>query len=350
MGNWHIEPAVQVSYRRIRQKEESTYIGYSGNNPGSIHHTEENLLGKFLLFTPSVNLYYKDIFNVQGGLLYNASKKSRNNMQRGFPFASTSIEVLKLAGKSSNTSLQLFGSYAVADNYGDGSFSLTSYPVVTNDIYFSSYLAYPYYIQSPDKAFTTWQAGAKWSLLQKRLSIGYNYEDRDYMLPELFSLPTPTGITNEIRYVNYTSTTHAANITFQVKEQPSFSWLTSLTLASVKNLITKTYEPGGVLTGYGNVKPSFSGGFTNRFSFHKVSAGIDLLYYFTHSYYIGTVPGPKVNSLSLQNIYVGYKVSQKGIKNLELYIACRNLSQHETTSYQLGGNRKFYGVGGKMNL
>jgi hypothetical protein len=58
----------------------------------------------------------------------------------------------------------------------------------------------------------------------------------------------------------------------------------------------------------------------------------------------------KVNALTVQNVYIGYNIPIKGMQGLELYAATRNLAQHYRSTYFLGGNQQYYGLGFKATL
>ena len=97
----------------------------------------------------------------------------------------------------------------------------------------------------------------------------------------------------------------------------------------------------------------WTGGWANRIKYHNLFAGADLLYQigekvYTQSYYSSTVSVTKVNSFSLQNLYVGYTIKTAHSNDLELFANGRNIFQNQKED--ITDSRKYYGLGFRLSL
>ncbi|MBS1563024.1 MAG: hypothetical protein JST39_01490, partial [Bacteroidetes bacterium] len=109
------------------------------------------------------------------------------------------------------------------------------------------------------------------------------------------------------------------------------------------------YPYKGTVTGDVSGKPSYTGGWINRFSCKRFFAGLDLLYYIDEHVINNSVNGQlyKKTSLDLQNIYAGMRVPVAGHET-ELYINSRNPWQNHDSDITDG--RRYYGAGFKVLL
>jgi hypothetical protein len=286
--------------------------------------------------------------------LANVSKAGNQKPKRVFPFATVSIDVLKLYNPENTSSLQLFGSYAQTDNFGDQAYTQQDF---NPDYDFFS--AYPtaYSVRSVDSSFWIWQAGANLQLLNKRIGVQYNFERRNYTTEVALSMPG-TVLNYVMIYPDIISSTHYIRVTGEIMRKPILSWFSGITMTSIKSKaslesINGTPFPGHYVgtaaTGdFNSDHTSWTGGWVNRFTYKKLSAGLDLLYYFSPDIYGLVGPDTKAHAVSLQNIYVGYQVDLKGTKGLEVYADCRGLAQHSW--YKISEPRKYYGLGVKASL
>lgn len=347
--NWHIEASVNFMFRYSKDKFEFSTTEYNNGNISAFNMSTFNLEGRIYLLTPSVNLYYKNSFNIQGGLLVNLSKTYGQKIKKVLPFVTTSIDVLRLTNPGNPTSLKFFGSYAQTNYTGDRTITLADYDINMNTIFglIPTSGVYPGTI-APDQSYWIWQAGSRFSILNNLLSVNYQFERRDFAA-EVF-IPSPMG-NYTLVYPNITSSAHHVDITATVLNKNSLHWLTGINASSIKS---KTKEPltmyyaHNVTGDLNSDKTSWTGGWVNRFSWKQLSAGIDLVYYFNPDQ-LPTIPGDsKVDALSLQNVYVGYQLNLKRTKGLELYADCRNLKQDK--DFKITGTRKYYGLGFKANL
>lgn len=344
--HWSVEPSVNFTFRYLKNDYEYSQAATTNDNITSINTATYNQEGRIYLLTPSINLYYKNSFNIQGGLVANLSKTYGQDVRKTLPFVTTSVDVLRLANSGNPTSLKFFGSLAQADNVGDIALSLDN-PTVT-----------PYYLGpilgpsipsglAPDNSFWIWQTGTRLGILNDLVTVNYFFERRDFTAEVYIQMPSNYIII----YPDITSSTHHLDINATVINKNSIYWRTGLNATSIKSKTKKEIGFYSLTTAIGDLnsdKASWTGGWVNRFSWRKFTAGLDILYYFNPDQ-LPQIPGDsKLDALSLQNVYVGYQFNLKGTKGFELYADCRNPKQDK--DLKISGNRKYYGLGVKAIL
>lgn len=351
-NNWHIAPSVNFMFRYIKGDYKYTSMSYNNGNVTTLNLFTTQQEGRIYLLTPSVNLYYKNSFNVQGGLMANLSRTYGQKIKKAFPFITTSIDVLRLSNPNNPTSLKFFGSFAQTENFADYSTSLTDY---------TSFYSYPGGVfgsgtsipqfSAPDRSYWIWQTGTRLGILNNQLSVNYQFEQRDFTTEVYVPVPGGTNINYRILYPDLTSSSHHIGINATVLNKNSLYWLTGINATSIKSKskeVIDFYDSHTITGDFNSDKTSWTGGWVNRFSWKKFSAGVDLVYYFNPDQ-IPFIPGnSKINAVSLSNVYVGYQLNLKGTNGLELYADCRNLAQDK--DFKITGTRKYYGLGVKTNL
>jgi hypothetical protein len=352
LGNkWSVEPAVNFTFRYLDYKTVANQATFTSGNVTTISQYTTRQEGRLFLLTPSINLSYQNSFNVQGGLLANLSKTYGQKVKKTFPFVTTSVDVLRLARPSNPTSLKFFGSFAQAANAGDVTLSFADYnssAVFTGG--FGAGVLLPTGID-PDKSFHTWQAGTRLGVLNDLVSVNYLFERRNFTTEMYVPMAIGTGITYRLVYPDLNSNSHHLSINATVLNKKALYWRTGINATSLKSKSKDSISFYAIHTVLGDIdsdKASWTGGWVNRFSWKKFSAGVDLVYYFNPDQ-IPSMPGnSKINAVSLSNVYVGYLLNLKGTKGLELYADCRNLAQDK--DFKITGTRKYYGLGVKTNL
>jgi len=86
-------------------------------------------------------------------------------------------------------------------------------------------------------------------------------------------------------------------------------------------------------------------------AYRNFFGGVDVLYFLgTKNFDIanGNVSITKFNSISLQNVYAGYRMKTSGFKNLEVFATGRNIFQNQKEN--ITDSRKYYGLGLKFSL
>lgn len=340
IGAWGLEPSLDFMYRNLKRKSEaiSSYSLWNNNimNPGSVQNsTVANAYGpvKIFLLTPSLNVFYRNIFNVQAGWLQNLSHRYSDKMKRTFPFASTSVEVLRTFVPAAKSSVKLFASYATGGDFADIQDTLKDFVPFNQSVN----TTFPYYGSAYDTAWHMMTAGAVAHSWNNRIIINYYFERRHFSTPMVVTLPP-----------NYTrvympecrSYIHRLGVQVKIIETSQTLWLSGINATRMKNEIYATFlGPGTVLK-----TTTWSGGWFNRLRYKALLLGCDILYHPDATYSSTN----KTNAWLLQNLYAGYQWQQGKLKGLEAYAATRNLAQSD--KYDLSDGRRYYGIGFKMFL
>jgi hypothetical protein len=315
------------------------------------------------MLTPSLNLAYKDIVNLQGGFvsLINPEKDfdPTYKKHRIFPFLSTSVDFTKWMG-ANDFSLHVFGSFArqnelIVDEYATLSgFDIAGATINGGPVIFSGQdTSLPIFVSNnfnPYQEFNNYQAGAVLGL-GKNFTINYNFGSYFYEAVGVLEVPAgPNYTQGEAFYLNDKATTNRIGLNYDF-HSGGFTWRTGLNAAETKLTLTDQNELATqyntqYLTGH-----RWSGGFTNRFTCKSFFAGLDILYqlgerpYFVNGELPTTPTNPK-NSFALQSLYAGTQLKINGVKYAEAFINTRNLLQN--TSSDITDNRRFVGLGVKV--
>lgn len=358
-GNWQIEPALDLMFRYIELSEKYSSVTRSVINAGpfpnisTVNISSEGLRRLFLL-TPSVNLYFKNVLNLQGGLVYDASDYNKAKYKKVYPFASVSVNALKLAAPGTASSLKIYGSWAQSALLADYSALLTDH--ATRDKYSARYTPYldpvlgvtPVYSpEAPDSSTWIIQAGASFNTPNDRLVVNYNYEKRDFTPLSYRFLAGPWGPQLTVYYPVFNASTHRLGLLAKVIDGKKFNWYSGLNVTTIK-LTSDDSNAGGTLAkgDFQTEDPSWTGGFTNRLSYGGFKLGVDLLYHFDQEL-PAMLDTYKNNTVVLQNVYAGYAFKLPKGRNMEVHADCRNLTRNEKSVLR---DRKFYGLGLKAQL
>jgi hypothetical protein len=370
-GGWNIVPSLNASYEHI--KDAVSELQYSTSFGGTqISEQSQSAKGTQYLLTPAVDVLYKDIVDMQAGLLDNVSNNySVGGVQRVFPFVSSSTDILAWRSAKSPSSLKLFVSAAKSPNLSTRDYALEDFSnaptTMTPVVAFGSYnylggggsIFSPggLYIPSARPSNWAWEAGASFSTAGHRLEINYNFERNRNMAYVQIYIPIG-GNGSGFGYYNdvFRFTTQRLGIMAKLVEGGVFLWQSGLTLAGItaKSDLNGPVNYGGSVTGDLSAShPSWTGGWVNRLGYKNLSFGLAMLYHFNEDpnmniLFYPSAPLSKVNSLLLQNIYVGYHLLVSGTQSLELYLNSRNLVHNRQSD--LDDGRRYYGIGGKMGI
>lgn len=344
---WLIEPSVNVMFRYTENDNEAnSTITTSGNNI-YINKYTYNQNSRAFLVTPAVNLYYKNIFNIQGGLVANLSKTYGRDIKKVLPFASTSVDVWQLVQPGNQNSLKLFASYAQNTNLGDNAIRMDEH---ANNIVYPLPLSggpafYP--TLEPEDSYWAWQTGTRLGLWNNRVTMNYFFERRSFTTPVYIALPS--GYT--AWYPEMTSNTQHINVMVNVADKNTFTFTTGISATSIrsksKDAISSSF--GNAVTGdFNSGRTTWTGGWVNRLSWKGFTAGLDFVYYFNPDRDPGTFNNTRIDAVALQNVYIGYGFKLKGTKGFEIYADSRN--PHQDKDFMLTGSRQYYGLGFKANI
>jgi len=366
LGGWGLEPAVNINFRIYKDSTYYGSFGYDANGNSEGYSYSYGATKKHLfLLTPSVNLYYKRYFNIQGGFLDDLATIGGYNINNAvpakvLPFVTASMDLMKLIDTNSSVTLKLYGSYAINDLFTDNFNSLTGLsnpgtqvPVLgsINNGATTTYTGTNIYTSSAAllsqgtvKKFTTISAGLTISPQKTNLSLSYYFEKSNYLSPVFVYAPYGTNSSQLLStYANTNSILNRLSLSYYLN-RGAFKWQTGINAT----MLQQDY-PG---YDYNNIKQSmgngeWTGGWVNRLTYRDFFAGIDALYQFGQKVYSESTTGAftpnKINSFSLQNLYAGYRLKIKGLKDPEIFASGRNIFQNKKED--ITDDRKYYGLG-----
>jgi len=356
VGDFVFEPSLNFTYRFVRDSVTLNSVSINnGNDPtgGFSQNSTSYYKTKTYFLTPSLNISYKNFFNIQGGFLYNLTSLHASDTQAAppklLPFVTTTFDIAHLVDNKTSLSIKLHGSYAESYPLGDGTATLTelnnllSTTIVNNTPTTGTIttVGTPVAFGNLYNYYKTLTLGAEIDPFKGKLTLNYLFEKRNFVttiteivdngsLPQYFNI----GV-NEIYYL------HNININYKVISSRSFKWQTGLNATMIKTELPQVSATFG--TG------EWTGGFVNRFEFQNVFAGANLLYLLKEPHFdMPTFSTVKTNSFSLQNIYAGVRIKTASLRNLEIFANGRNVFQNKASD--ITDNRKFYGLGFKLGL
>jgi len=369
-GNWGLEPAVNLNFRKFKDSTYDSSLAYDQNGNVSSSLYDVSSKEHLFLLTPSVNLYYKSCFNIQGGFLEDLATIGAYNpvntkTQKVLPFITASADVMQLINPNSSLTVKIYGSYAINDLFTDNfnlllPFSLPSIQVplvgsINNSFtepYYGVdvYKNFPTYLyEGTAKTFKTVSAGLNISPKKSDFTFSYYFQKNNYLSP--IYIYEPYGANSvEIGsdYTNANMVLNRLSLSYKLTES-DVSWRTNINATIVK----QTYPEEN----YNNAKISlgggvWTGGWVNRLTYRDFFAGIDVLYEVGRKIYsesaTGTLITNNANSFSLQNLYLGYHLKVKKLKNAEVFANARNIFQNQKED--ITDDRKYYGIGLKVSL
>jgi len=377
-NNWTFEPAVNASYQDAEEVYNEAYYretgpdagtpaGASTVEPGSMMLNPGHL--KLYVLTPTIDISYKEVLNIQAGVVSNISHRDPVHaaimLPRTSAFGSVAVDLLKLDGVQRTSSLQFFASASQRGLYSFSDNSLNDvdgnhtpyryiYPggllMVGNIFQERSYYTMPSVDRAPK--YWAWETGVSWKEMQGRLQIDYNFERRNFSR----AVVTDLGNGNYTYWLNTVSSSqHRLAVNYRLIDNAGVSWMMGVNTTVLR--VYNVAEPSPYIFGDntpGNKRPSFTGGWVNRIQYHGFSLGLDLLYHFSAELYDpfdSYQLAARRNGWVLQNVYAGYKIPTHSKKNLEIYAACRGLAGGGTlSSMEVPGGRKYYGVGANLSL
>jgi len=364
IGDWSIDPSLNFMYRHIKDTLnliESAYQDSVSNGNNFLYQSYQNANYNLSLLTPSLDIYYKDIFDIQGGFIgiLNKDNFSANlPVQHVLPFVSASLNISEMAHLQT-FKIRVFASFSRQNEFLDDPFvSLSAFTLqgfenatgtysgTTNPILPSSFNEFqPYNNYQAGFALTLW----------KHFSVNYNFRENYYGILAEYAIPAGGNGTELVDvYQNAKAVTHSVALNYNF-HSGNFDWATGLTATTSKLQLVD--QPGNQANSYLANGHRWTGGFTNRFTYSNFFAGLDVLYqagqrpYDLENWqpiYPSYVPPSNTNSFSLQNLYVGTRVKINHLKYAEIYLNTRNILQNKASD--ITDERRFYGFGFKLNL
>lgn len=352
LGDWQLVPALNFTYRSLKTDLDYTNVSYSGGMPVNTTISTSKAESKAYILTPSVSFAHRNSFYLIGGISTSITDDTKPIGDGVFPFASMSVDVLRIGNAGNPYSLKIFGSYSKEATFGDVAYrqpgatpfqdglSIPEPVVIGAPIITSSY--------PEDVKSTGFQLGTTFSLPNDRLQVSYNYDDRQYVDQLLITIAGPSG--NVYRYIwpDHAFQSHRLGILSRLVNKGHFQWTMGLN-ATTYQLKTTAAASGFPWIVYENNAGEnlWTGGFTNRLQCNNFVFGLDLLYLLNEQRPTTTFTIEKVDNWRINNIYVGYKTALRS-RPLELYVNSRGCLQNDRPGFV--DNRIFYGAGFKLQF
>ncbi|WP_158557174.1 autotransporter domain-containing protein [Mucilaginibacter conchicola] len=343
-GDVEIEPMVNFSYQHTN--DTLSLIFTSPFNSGSTN--EARFTTTQLMLTPSINLSYKNIANLQGGFTRMLkSKAAYVNTPNSVAPPTPENKTLPFVTGSVNSSnfipalkLTVYGSYSKSvptlDNVNSLYTSSTSFSNLADDNLVTGLFNIPVNAYT-NKVGNTINLGAKVDVLNNKLTISYNHEKRKYDL-----LAQYMDNFGNVYFYNPDATyrSHRAEVSARIIDADKLRLISNLNATHIETEYAESTPFPAATFG----KKIWSGGWANRLSAGKIFAGIDMLYLFSvkENYPLSNVYN-KLKPLSLQNIYFGYTFTVPVVKQLQVFVNARNMLH--TVNSALTDNRYFIGGG-----
>ncbi|MGZ3776130.1 MAG: hypothetical protein ACXVI9_00640 [Mucilaginibacter sp.] len=362
VAGFDIEPSVNLTYRNSRDTltyRDSTYFIETNIPPDYGYSRLASVINtKRFIMTPSVDVNYKDMLDIQGGFaaLLNTVKDTTPtaHISRIYPFASVSVNLAKVIGLTA-IKWQFYASYSkqskvLTDDYT--ALSAFSQATLPGAVYNTPD------IPNQPLRNSGYQGGMDVGL-SRNFSVSYNYEYKYYRSYIDTTVQNDGGpVANTIVATPFNSrvvTTHLS-ASYNVRAA-TFSWMTTLTGTESHMEILDTASLNNRFAGYLNKGHRWSGGVTNRFAYKNYFGGVDVLYQVgerpenlinVFNVAPGGNPPLNNNSFTIQNIFFGVRFKVRYTKFVELYANGRNIAQNQSST--ITDNRRFYGLGLKAGF
>lgn len=356
IGKISIRPNVNFTYKNVTDNATRFIAGTSTQGGGQTYSNSREGIDKssISLLTPSLTFNYADMVLLQGGFQKHLNKDlySRYKVDRldALPFVNLGVDALKIANvKNTRSSLMLSASYAKALGI-----IREPYLPLSDQIVGLVSNTYPY-LPGTDigKTFDQFQAGLSYSILNGRLSFSYNHQLIKTSEPILFGQYYPPAYTF-YQYIVFDRKINLdrVEVNAEILNKGNFKWLSTLNASLIRSKLIDENKSLSPISLYQLTTNIVTGGFINRLTYNKVSAGLDVLYCFNQERYNGVVNGElqtgKYNSFNLQNLYVGYNFKALKGKDIEVYANLRNMFMNPNST--ITNNFRFYGLGFNAKL
>jgi hypothetical protein len=284
IGNWNIDPSLNFMYRHVTDtlslKEQTFEDSVSTPYAGSVSGSKGTF--KLSLLTPSLNIYYKNILDIQGGFVAILNKEdigSNYPVQRMLPFVSASLNISE-AAKLQAVKLSIYGSFSRQNDFLNdpyvtlSGFTLLGFAGANIPQYSSIPISYSPY--NTYQTYNNYQGGFVFGL-GRNFTLDYNFRKNYYATLAVFLIPIDANETGqEDLYEKVSAITNRAGISYTI-HSGIFTWVTGLnTTESKLQLANAAISPS--LNQYLSTGHRWTGGFTNRFTYKNLFAGLDILY------------------------------------------------------------------------
>ena len=376
-GSWRIRPGFTAIYQyqkyRIGTFEvDSEYV--TGSLPywrfsGATGWDK----GHFFTLTPALDISYREVLDVQGGMLRYDLPHQAPGEKRVFPFVTGTVDVLRAMNAGAGSSLRLYGSYAERLWISPEESALKGYERLTDlsdggaffgptgvgggsAVLSGGIVAYNAF-RIDTVPYWVWEAGAGVSGDGGRVSVDYTFERRNIYKQVLVPQPYGGGLAYIPVYPSGPSNLHHVTVQVRAGRKEKWEWRTALQVTLLTNKLNpsglRIYEAG--VAGDKSPDPmSWTGGWVNRVRVGRLAMGLDLLWHSgetsiqlnAYGYYgADTI---KLNSFVMPQIYVGYRIPLSGEGSMELFAEGRGLIR--SNRQDLADDRRYYTLGARLGL
>jgi hypothetical protein len=376
-GDWRISPGFTVIYQyqnyRVGAAQLDSYYS-TGNSPylnGS--WSAEWGKGHFFTLTPAVDISYREMLDLQAGILRYDQPHLAPGEKQDFPFVSGTLDILRAANAGGSNTLRVYGSYAkrlwnaagVSAFEGLGSLAdLSSGPVFSVPSSATASLGwYPggtYYF-NPSRvdtvAYWAWETGVGFTGAGGRIKLDYTFERRKIYKQEIIPVSYYLGPAYTVAYPSGPSELHHLSVQVVAGRGEKWEWRSAAQVTLLRSKLNpssmRPYETDVV----GDKSPdalSWTGGWVNRFRAGRLTAGLDLLWHSgenliqLNAYRVYPTDTVTVNSVFLPQVYVAYRIPLRREGSIEFFAESRGVIRSKRQD--LADDRRYYTLGAKMDL
>ncbi|MBS1528996.1 MAG: hypothetical protein JSU01_01705 [Bacteroidetes bacterium] len=361
-GDWSIDPSLNFMYRHVSDSLSLHELVYQDTIPNNVYTSAgfQSAHYSLSLLTPSIDIYYKNIFDIQGGFTAILNKENLGPIfpvNHLSPFVSTSVNISEMAALQA-VKLKVFASFSRQNTFLDDPYvSLATFTLQGFDNATGTYTtnSTPFLPSEFNlfQSYNNYQAGLILGL-GKHFSVSYNFRENYYGIIAEYEVPSGANSVS-LADVNQKAKAVTNSIALNYDLQSgNFGWRSALIATTSKLQLTD--QPGSQANNYLNTGHRWTGGFTNRFTYKTLFAGLDILYQVGErpyslqnwlSIYPTYVPSSNRNSFTMQSLYLGTRLKINSWKYAEVYINTRNMLQNKSSD--ITDERRFYGFGFKVN-
>jgi hypothetical protein len=374
-GGWHIAPALNFSYEHIVEKEgyATQTVSASGSTIISPFLPPESVefvgmqKGDLSVLTPAIDFRRAQAVDLQAGA-QGIFPQRADAGRTLYPFATLGVDLLHLGSAEAGRHLKVFVSYAQRPLVFVNDYALTDFngggAVSTlNNMYYprGSYreTTYSYSNGGVDSETVTvnpkappvcWtgETGVSYSTADGRLQVQYVFERRNY-----YGLGASTlGLYSLApAYAEWKSSLQHIDVRFKALASKTVNWLTGVEVTLLRSKLDSNGAQPSLAPEAGDMSPaplSWTGGWVNRLQIQRFTAGLDLLFHVGEEPLFFNGEQQKQHSITVPNVYAGYRWKLAKAGELELFVEGRGLVRNK--SNDLLDDRRYYTVGGNFTL
>jgi len=190
LGSLTIESSLNLNYLHYKDT-----LAFTNINNGDAATGDNTYKRTSWLLTPSISLSYHNLINLQGGMVYNLSSAKQlfaregDEIKRIYPFVNFTVDLAHIVDENSKTSLKVYTSYALSNNFGDVYTRLSDVSPNFENVSYTP-IGYIYNLSGYSFSnFKTLSGGVTIDPFSKKLFVNYFFEKRNYPTAMLVNDP-----------------------------------------------------------------------------------------------------------------------------------------------------------------